>query len=509
VSPSGLTGVDLLPPILVSLVVVVAIGFWSLRRTRSHRDFFVAGQRVGLWATGLGTMAAAFSGFVFLGGPGLAYRMGIASLAIVLPVSFTAGLLCWSLARRLRLLAEVREVFTIPDAISCRFEDSRTTALSIVAVLIGVIGYLGAQFLALGVLFESLLPLPESLGSWRLPIALLAGGCIVLLYSAMGGMVAGVYTDVLQGILMLVAALTVFARVLWVGGGPGQIVASVAQSQTFEGFFDPVAEGMALTTLGFFLVFGIGVLGQPHVLHKFYMMKDPRQLRWIPLILSASQALCLLIWVSVGLTVPALVATGRMAPLVRADDAAPRFLMEFGTPALSGLVVAAVIAAIMSTADSFLNIGSAALVRDVPRLLGRPVSRRLSHARGATVVVAIVAAALALTYDDLIALLGTFAFGTLGAALGPALAVGLSWRRVNSTAATVSIATGLLVSLGLELARQWSPTGSLVEWGLARGVLPAALALMASLSALMVVTWVTGKEEKQSIAAEVRTAMES
>ncbi len=493
---------------LLFLAAMMSIGFWSYRRTRTPRDFFIAGQNVGLLATALATMAAAFSGFVFLGGPGLTYRLGIASLAIVLPVGFTAGLLCWTLARRLRLLAEVREVFTIADAVACRFDHSLTTALAILAVVVGVVGYLGAQFLALAILLESLFSLPEALGSWSLPAALLLGWTIVILYSVLGGMVAGVYTDVVQGILMVAAALLTFGRALWVGGGAGQMIASLAGSAEFSGFFDPLAEGVALTTLGFFLVFGVGVLGQPHMLHKFYMMRDPRQLRWMPMILGASQALCLLIWVGLGLAVPALVAQGRMAPLVMADAAAPEFLIQFASPALSGLVVTAVLAAIMSTADSFLNIGSAALVRDVPRLLGWPVSQRLAPARWATLGVAIAAAGLALAYDDLVALLGTFAFGTLGAALAPVLALGLNWKRVTATAASAAIATGLGVSLSLELARRLSPSGSLVEVGLAAGALPAAVALMASLSVLMVVSWLTGRDDGDDIAPDVLAVME-
>jgi len=287
------------------------------------------------------------------------------------------------------------------------------------------------------------------------------------------------------------------------------MIASLAGSDEFSGFFDPLADGVALTTLGFFLVFGVGVLGQPHMLHKFYMMRDPRQLRWIPLILAGSQAVCLLIWVGLGVAVPALVAQGRMTPLVSADTAAPRFLLEFGSPALSGLVVTAVVAAIMSTADSFLNIGSAALVRDVPRLLGWPVSDKLAHARWATLVVALAAAGLALAYDDLVALLGTFAFGTLGAALAPVLAVGLNWKRVTATAASAAMGTGLVVSLSLELVRRLSPSGTLAEMGLASGALPAAVALLASLSVVMVVSWLTGTEDGEDIAPDVLAIMES
>ena len=97
---------------VLSLATVVGIGLWSRSRTRTAADFFVAGRDIGLWVLAMATMTTAFSGFVFLGGPGLTYRIGIASLFIIAPVGFTSGLLCWVLAKRLRLLAEVEEVFT-------------------------------------------------------------------------------------------------------------------------------------------------------------------------------------------------------------------------------------------------------------------------------------------------------------------------------------------------------------------------------------------------------------
>jgi Na+/proline symporter len=278
---------------LGSLALVMAVGIWSWRRTRSARDFFIAGQGVGLWATALATMSAAFSGFVFLGGPGLTYRMGISSLFIVLPVGFTAGLICWTLAKRLRLLAEIREVYTIPDAVSYRFGNRGTTALATLAIVIGTVGYLGSQLLALAILFEALFDTRRLLGIWSLPTALMLGLTVVVLYSVLGGMLAGVYTDLVQGVLMLAAALLVFWRALTVGGGVSAMMVSIADSDRFGGFFDPLGGLPAITALGFFFVFGIGVLGQPHMLHKFYMMKDPRQLRWMPLILAGSQALCL------------------------------------------------------------------------------------------------------------------------------------------------------------------------------------------------------------------------
>ena len=92
---------------LVYLGLVLAIGVWALRRTRDSKDFFIAGQGIGLLVTAMATMSASFSGVVFIGGPGLTYRMGISSLFMFLPSSFTSGMLCWVVAKRLRLLAEV------------------------------------------------------------------------------------------------------------------------------------------------------------------------------------------------------------------------------------------------------------------------------------------------------------------------------------------------------------------------------------------------------------------
>jgi Na+/proline symporter len=204
-------------------------------------------------------------------------------------------------------------------------------------------------------------------------------------------------------------------------------------------------------------------------------------------VIGGSQTLSLLIWVGVGLAVPALVAAGQMAPLELADSATPAFLLSYAPPLLTGLVVAGVLAAIMSTADAFLNIGSAALVRDLPRALGLRVREGLAPARWATLMIGAAALVLAAVTEDLIALLGTFAFGTFAAALGPALAMGLAWRRVDAPAATASIVTGLVVNLGLELLARWGETRGLPVPLFARGALPAAVALAASTLVLLAV----------------------
>ena len=185
------------------LLVVLAIGVWSFRRTQTAKDFFIAGQGLGLWVTGLATMSAAFSGFLFMGGPGLTYRLGVASFFIAFPVSLTGGLLCWGIAKRLRLLSEVRDVMTIPDAVLARYNSRGASGLAAVSIIVGTVGYLGAQLLALGILIESIFGLEAQLGSHSLVAAMALGLVVLLVYATAGGMMAGVYTDVFQGALMV------------------------------------------------------------------------------------------------------------------------------------------------------------------------------------------------------------------------------------------------------------------------------------------------------------------
>jgi Na+/proline symporter len=262
------------------------------------------------------------------------------------------------------------------------------------------------------------------------------------------------------------------------------------------------------TAIGFFFVFALGTLGQPHMLHKFFMLDDPRKLKWMPLVIALAQTLCVLIWLGIGLAVPAMVANGRLAPLANPDEASPQFLLNFVPDILAGLVFAGILAAIMSTADSFVNIGSAAIVRDLPRAFGRAVGNELLWGRVVVVAITVIAAVFAYLYGDLIALLGTFAFGTFGAALGPALAVGLNWRRVTSAAATASIATGMGVNLVLEFLAKQTLFEGLPKPPIPVGVLPAAVALAASFTALFVVSWATGSRKGDDIEADVEAVME-
>jgi Na+/proline symporter len=263
-----------------------------------------------------------------------------------------------------------------------------------------------------------------------------------------GGILAGVYTDVFQGSLMTVASALVFFFALDAGGGLGAISRAISSADAL--FLEPWGHMSPLAALSLFLVFGIGALAQPHVAHKFYMLRDPRRLKWYPLLVTIALLMSLLLYFGVGVSVKALVTTGQLAPLARADDATPTFLLQFTPTVLAALVFSGVAAAIMSTVNSFMSIGAAAITHDLPVAFGRRVKNELLVGRLSTIVISVLAALIAQLSGKLVAFLGIFGWGLFASTMVPALAIGLNWQGATRGGAIASIATGLTLTLVLE-----------------------------------------------------------
>jgi Na+/proline symporter len=438
-------------------------------------------------------MAATLSGFAFIGGPGLVYSVGIGAVFIVLPVSLTNAMGAWVLAKRMRLLAEVRDMITVPDAIGARYRSPLAQGLAAVAILIAVIGYMATNILALGLVIDAIFGVGLTWGIW-------IGMGITLGYSVAGGILAGVYTDVFQGSLMAVASVLVFAYVLETGSGLSGISRTILVAD--PGFLGPWGKLTPLAALSFFFVFGLGSLGQPHVVHKFYMLKDPRRLKWYPLIMTVALFVTLLLYVGVGLAVKSLVVSGAMPPLARADDATPAFLLGYTPLLLAALVFSGVAAAIMSTVNSFMSIGAAALTHDIPVALGRRVGNELTWGRISTVVISIVAALVAQASGTLVAFLGIFGWGLFASTLVPALAIGLNWQGATREGAVCSIVTGIVVTLLFETLAYSG------VYSFPAGVSVSGLSLVASLLVFLVVSFLTRGGDGAVIDADIRVVME-
>ncbi len=472
---------------------VAAIGVWATRRTRTARDFFVAGEGIGLWALALSAMAATLSGFAFIGGPGLVYASGVGAVFLVLPAAITNTMGAWVLAKRMRLLAETRGLITVPDAIGARYRSPLAQGLSGTAMLVAITGYMATNFLALGLVLDAIFGTGLAAGIW-------IGMAIVLAYSASGGILAGIYTDMLQGALMALASALVFIFVLHTGGGMAGLSRSVLAGD--PEWLGPWGTMTPMAALSLFFVFGVGSLGQPHVVHKFYMIRDPRRLRWYPLLMTLALMIALLLYFGVGFAVKALVVRGELAPLPRPDDATPTFLLHYTPVLLAALVFSGVAAAIMSTVNSLMNIGAAVITHDLPAAFRRPMPNELRWGRVATIGISIGAALIAQISGTLVALLGIFGWGLFASTLVPALAIGLNWEGATRAGAIASIVTGLALTLGLE---------TLVFFGqltVPAGATVSGLALVASLLVFFGVSWLTRREAAKGLDPDIRLVME-
>lgn len=446
--------------VAIYLAMCIGIGLWALRRTKSTRDFFMAGRDLGIIVTGIAVFSSTMSGFGFIGGPGLVYRMGMSSLWMVVCVSIGYSVSFFLLGKRIRLFAEMRESISLPDVVAARYRSETCRLATAVAILLGVLGYLATQILAMATALENIVVHNGAFEHEYLLEMCVAVSCAVLVfYCVTGGIVASVYSDLVQGLVMMVAAIMVFfATMNAVQGGFATMSRTIMAD-------DPEAIGPwgtlgVLGCLSWYFLFALGGAGQPHVITKLMMNKRVHDARHILPVSVIGYMISALLWISLGLVMRTLVLQGGHPELADADDAAPQFLQNYAHPVLAGIVFAGLLAAIMSTADAFLNIGAAAIVHDIPQAIrGRSLERELFWARSATVLLAVVAALFALYSGELVALLGAFGWGTFAAALVPVVAIGFNWKRATALAASVAIFSSLGVNFAIQLSGVEIPFG--------------------------------------------------
>lgn len=478
---------------LVYFAIVAVIATWATRRTKNANDFFVAGAGIGLWTLAIAKMAATLSGFAFIGGPGLVYTIGIGAVFIILPGAISNALGAWVLAKKMRLLGEVRGLITVPDAIGARYRSRTAQGLSAVGILIAVVGYMATNLLALGLVIDAIFGTGLGAGIW-------IGTAIILTYSVAGGILAGIYTDVFQGSVMAIASAVIFFYALKSGGGMDHLSQTIMQADAK--YLGPWGTVGPIAAISFFFVFGVGSLGQPHVIHKFYMLKDPRQLKWYPLLMTIALAVTQLLYVSVGVAMKGLVVGGALAPLAKADQATPTFLLHYTPTLVAGLVFSGVAAAIMATVNSFMSVGAAALTHDLPVAFGHRVKNELRLGRISTVVLAVIAAGVAQASGTLVAFLGIFGWGLFASTTVPALAIGLNWPGATRAGAIASIATGLGITLAGETLAYFK------FYSLPTGLSVSGFSLITSLLVFFAVSRLTSATAAGQIDPDIKLVME-
>ncbi len=407
------------------------------RETRGVADYFVGGRSMGPVAIGLSFFATYSSTNSFVGFSGQAYDWGVTWFLLV-PFVVGMSLLAWvAVAPRLRTFTESLGSLTIPDFIGFRFGSPAARVAAAAIVLFASFFYMTAVFKGIGNLLEVFLEIP-----YRLAIVVVF--FIVMIYTVVGGFISVVKTDAVQGVVMIVAAVLLFGGTVAAAGGPGSL-AVLAEDPATEpllrwggGVAVPLALGVVFAGTVKFVV-------EPRQLSRFYALESRAAARRGVWVSTAAFLLVYTLLIPVGLYARNVVPGG----LADTDLVVPRLLAmpEAFSAGTGAFLLLAMVAAAMSSLDSVLLVMASTTQRDLVGVWREAASERatLGATRAYVALFALVTAIIALNPPDGVVGLTAFSGAVYGACFGPALLMGLYWRRGNGRAALASFATGLAV----------------------------------------------------------------
>ena len=427
---------------IIYFVAMIVIGLWAYQRNDDMDDYMLAGRNLGPLSTALSAGASDMSGWLLMGLPGAFYLSGMSTMW--LPIGLTVGAwLNWKYtAPRLRTYTEVADnSLTIPTFLSARLHDgSRLIQIGAgVIILVFFTFYVSSGMVAGGRFFEA------SFGvDYRLGMVLVAG--ITVLYTLVGGFLAVAYTDVVQGLMMVTALVAVPVAGLFRLGGPDSLISTI--NELDPGTWALWGASTSLMSIVSAAAWGLGYFGQPHIIVRFMALETPQQAKAGRRIGIGWMALACL-----GAAATALVGiatyrrdTGQLPNPETVFIALGQLLFH---PFVAGFMLAAILAAIMSTISSQLLVSSSALVEDLYHAFNRKElgeKRSVLLGRVAVMIVSVVAALMAWQADDSILKLVSFAWAGFGASFGPVVLLALFWRRLTRWGALAGMTTGAVVA---------------------------------------------------------------
>ncbi len=426
---------------VVYMLLMMGIGVYYYRRTRNMSDYFLGNRKLGAWVTSMSAEASDMSGWMLMGLPGFAYIAGLNAGWIALGLTLGTWANWQFIAARLRVYTELaNNSLTLPDFFENRFF-ATSGALRIVPaifILIFFILYTSSGFVAAGRLFQTIFELPYL-------TALFAGAGVVVFYTLVGGFLAVSRTDFIQGVMMFFAILVVPVGAAMMLGGFGATAEMIYTAHA--SFFSPLTK-VDGSTIGFIefislMAWGLGYFGQPHILVRFMAIRHAQELpqatriamAWV--VISLSAAILVGMVGAVYLKTPLEGTAAETVFLAMAGDLFP--------PVIAGLILAAVLAAIMSTASAQLLVAASAFAQDIYRRSFRPHAQQVELVWVSRLSVLLIAAAalyLGLSPDNFILDMGAYAWAGFGASFGPALLMCLFWRRTTERGVLAGIVTG-------------------------------------------------------------------
>ena len=489
-----MTNVCIIATIVIYLVGMLLVGFAYSKSNEDSTDFYLGGRKMGPLVTAMSAEASDMSSWLLMGLPGLAYLTGIASpgwTAIGLAVGTWLNWLI--VARRLRRYSANLDAITVPQFLSLRFHDQRNliNALGAVIIIVFFIPYTASGFAACGKLFHSLFGVDYM-------IAMIVSALVIVGYTILGGFRAVTTTDLIQSVVMSIALVAVLAYGIGVAGGWGAVMEnahSLSGYLTMAASHDAAAGTAAsysLLDIVSTMAWGLGYFGMPHILLRFMAIEDEKKLVlsrriasvWVVIAMTASIVIGV---VGLGMTkagaLEFLSGSSSETLIVRIAS----LIAQHGVLAavLAGLILAGILAATMSTADSQMLAAASSVSQNILQEFGhmKLTEKQSLFAARLTICVSVVGVVLARDPDSSVFGIVSFAWAGFGGAFGAVVLCALFWKRCNWQGALAGmLCGGLMVFVWKYLI---SPLGGVF------GIYELLPAFLFSLAACVVVSLAT------------------
>ncbi|SOD90682.1 sodium/proline symporter PutP [Caenispirillum bisanense] len=420
---------------VIYLVGMLAIGVFAYRMTSNLSDYILGGRRLGPGVAALSAGASDMSGWLLLGLPGAVFAAGMNQIWIAVGLTVGAFLNWWYVAGRLRIYTEVAaDSLTLPDFLENRFRDTSRLlrVISALVILVFFTFYTSSGMVAGAKLFEASFDMSYTSALW-------VGAIVIISYTFLGGFLAVSWTDFVQGILMFLALIAVPIVTIIEVGGWSEVTREAAAFD--PGYLDAFHE---MTTLGIIslMAWGLGYFGQPHILARFMAIRSAADVPKARVIGMGWMVLSLYGAIFTGFVGVAYLSRGAVG------DAEQVFIILSDVlfhPVISGILLAAILAAVMSTIDSQLLVSSSAITEDFYKQLFRRDAGEKELVwvgRLAVLGIALLAIWMASDPERSVLDLVSYAWAGFGAAFGPIVLLSLTWERLSRNGALAGIVVG-------------------------------------------------------------------
>ncbi|EKR6990133.1 sodium/proline symporter PutP [Campylobacter coli] len=431
-------------PIAIMFVAYAAlmlyIGFYFYRQNKNTEDYFLGGRSLGPVVSALSAGASDMSGWLLMGLPGALYASGLIESYIAIGLSIGA-LLNWSfVAKRLRIYTSViANSITIPDYFETRFDDDKHILRIVCAIVILIFFtfYVSSGLVGGAKLFEATFGI-------RYEYALTTGTLIIVAYTFLGGYKAVCWTDLLQGLLMMGALIVVPAVMLYHLGGFGEAMAVIEEIKPNA---LSMGEGIGALSIVSALAWGLGYFGQPHILVRFMSIRSTKDIPAATFVGISWMVISLIGACFIGLLGIAYV---HKFELTLQDPEKIFIVMSqlLFNPWIAGILLSAILAAIMSTASSQLLVSSSTIAEDFyKRIFNKEASNKtvMNLGRIGVLLVALVAFVISTDKESSVLSIVAYAWAGFGASFGSVMLFSLFWSRMTRIGAILGMVTGAVM----------------------------------------------------------------